>query len=72
MKLHEAITKVLIDNYNTWMTYREIAEEIRSRNLYVKKDGGQPDNGQISARANKYPDLFEFDKRGDRVRIRLD
>ena len=71
MKLHEAITTVLDNNHNAWMTYLKIAEAIRAQGLYFHGDGQPPEAEQVRARASRYPDLFEVHKGGSAIRIRL-
>lgn len=72
MLLHDAIVTVLQERGNVWMTYREISDAIAARQLYIRpSDGEPPPPGQISARAHHHLDLFEFDKSGELIRIRL-
>lgn len=47
---------------------RELANEIATRALYVRQDGGRADYQQVLARARKYPRLFEVDRSGVRLR----
>jgi hypothetical protein len=66
MTLHEAMQHVL--RTLGPMSSRELAEAINSRGLYRQKQGGLVPAGQISARMNRYRNLFERDDAG---RIRL-
>jgi hypothetical protein len=59
--LHEAMRIVLLDRPGSSGTTTEISEEIASRGLYRKKDGGTAKASQIGARARKYPKLFSVD-----------
>lgn len=67
LTLHEAIEMVLEEEGNRWMTVRELAEAINSRDLYRKKDGSKVEANQIHARAKNYAHLFE--KNGPNVRL---
>ena len=66
MTLHEAMQHVL--RTHGAMTSRELADAINEQALYRQKKGGLVPAGQISARMNRYRDLFERDPAG---RIRL-
>jgi len=68
--LHEAIERVLEENRNQWMEAKDIAHHINRRSLYRRGDGASVDSGQIQARTNHYPQLFE--KQGARIRLRAD
>ena len=67
LTLHEAIEMVLEEEGNRWMTVRELAEAINSRDLYRKKDGSKVEANQIHARTKNYAHLFE--KNGPNVRL---
>ena len=56
MTLHEAILFVL-QKYGP-MNCSDIADKIRSHNLYRQKEGGHASSGQIAARIKNYPHLF--------------
>ena len=57
MLLHEAIIEVLALTGRS-MGAGEIAREVNRRGLYARKDGLPVPPNQISARANRYRDLF--------------
>src|SRR5690349_19204851 len=57
MKLHEAITKVLLDN--DCLTLAEVASIINRYSLYQRKDSKPIESTQIAARASRYKDQFE-------------
>ena len=57
MTLHEAIQKVLIEQARP-MTSREIADVINAKKYYSRGDGKPLPTGQITARINKYQNLF--------------
>lgn len=61
MTLHEAIIKVL-EAAGRNLTAREIADEINSKALYVRKDKNPVPASQISARVNNYPEKFSKNK----------
>jgi type I restriction enzyme M protein len=63
MTLQDAIEKV-IKEFRKPMKASEIALEINHRNLYVKADKTKVTGSQISARVNKYPELFKIDEQG--------
>lgn len=63
LTLHEAIASVL-ESHNRPLSANELADEINSRRLYVRKDGALLRSGQIHARVNKYPHLFIKDENG--------
>lgn len=74
LKLHEAIVVVLINKPNREATFDEIANEIASRNLYIKpKDGKFPVASQIMLRTTKsggaYSHLFESTDSG-KIKLR--
>ena len=70
MRLHEAIVIALLRNKNRAMTYREIADSIRSNSLFKRlKDGQPPPPAQISARVNKYPQLFTVSENPDNMTV---
>jgi hypothetical protein len=66
MTLHEAMMKVL--GPSGAMTSREIADAIAMRGLYTRKDGKFASASQVSARANKNPEIFE--RIGDAIKKR--
>lgn len=66
MLLHEAIKKVLQDEGN--LHPKDIAAAINARKLYRRSDGQPLPAGQVRARVNNYPDLF--DKEGPLVTLR--
>ena len=70
LTLHEAISTVLEEEGNRWMTVRELAEVVNARALYRKKDGSDVEANQIHARTKNYEQLFEKD--GPNVRRRVD
>lgn len=63
MTLHEAIEQV-IREIKRPMKAVEIANIINTRGLYKKGDHSLVTQSQISARINKYPDLFKTDEQG--------
>ncbi|WP_412096421.1 winged helix-turn-helix domain-containing protein [Bacteroides heparinolyticus] len=60
MLLHDAILEVLKRSGKP-MTCSEIRDEIVKQKLYQKKDCSSLNSGQISARINHYPHLFNKD-----------
>jgi hypothetical protein len=68
LTLHEAMTIVLSDGGNEWMTTRELADEINRRDLYRKRDGSPVESNQIHARAKNYEHLFDKDRQLVRLR----
>ncbi len=60
MTLHEAIEKIL-KRTNRPMTAKEIAHELNNMNWYKKRDNSKIKPGQITARVNNNPNLFEVD-----------
>jgi hypothetical protein len=56
--LHRAMEIVLSKRPALTARTDEIAAEVKSADLYRRKDGQSADRGQISARARKYPELF--------------
>lgn len=58
MTLHEAIELVLIE-FGSPMTAKEIVDIINERGLYKKGTGEKVLSGQVSARVNNYPQLFK-------------
>lgn len=54
--LHEAI-KIVINEYGP-MTTREIADKINLQGLYIREDHNLVPPNQISARINKYSNIF--------------
>jgi hypothetical protein len=41
-------------------TASDLSEAIRQRALYARKDGTSPKAQQVSARARKYPEIFQL------------
>ena len=70
--LHEAIIDVLTENNNEFMTFEEIADEIKSKDLWKRpSDGEYPPSYQIRLRTivqKRYKNFFEFQE-PDRIRI---
>jgi hypothetical protein len=66
--LHDAMTTVLQDIGGGPQPARWIANEVATRGLYFRRDGTRADYQQLLARARKYPQLFEIDRRGVRLR----
>lgn len=56
--LHEAMKLVLTEKNNCGLTAEELAEEINRRGLYLRQDKEPLESWQISARWNKYKELF--------------
>jgi hypothetical protein len=46
---------------------RQLANEIASRGLYIRRDGGRADYPQLRLRAKKYRQLFEVTPNGIRL-----
>jgi len=57
MLLHEAIAHVLQTNGRP-MSPSEIAQEVNTLGLYKRRDNNPVPSNQISARINKYLELF--------------
>lgn len=57
MTLHEAIVKILIE-HGKGLSPSQIADILNKTKAYIKGDGSAIASSQISARVNKYPDLF--------------
>lgn len=73
MKLHDAMIEVLRCNGGDWMDRDQIAQEIASGNLYVRRDGLPPSSDQLRLRARHttYAAYFECsDKAGTQIRLR--
>jgi hypothetical protein len=68
LTLHAAMTQVLQGAGGGPIPAREIANEIASRSLYVRRDGTRADYQQVRLRAIKYPMLFESTTAGIRLR----
>jgi ABC-type transporter Mla subunit MlaD len=68
LTLHAALSQVLREHDNEWMTVRELANEVNARGLYAKRDGSPVEANQVHARTKNYAELFEKD--GARVRLR--
>lgn len=67
--LHEVMAAVLRQNDNAWLKATRIAAEIERSDLWRRpSDGGHPPASQISARARRYPDLFQVSDLGIRLR----
>lgn len=64
LKLHEAISVVLLDKANRTATTQEIADEINQRGLYQRKDGEPLPAFQVMQRTKlskgNYHHLFEW------------
>jgi hypothetical protein len=70
--LHSAMSAILRDAGDGWLTAREIAAAINSRSLYQRRDGGSVTAAQVRARAARYPALFDASTDGSgRVRLGL-
>jgi hypothetical protein len=54
-----------------WLTFRELADQIAARGLYLKGNGGAAGPGQLRMRARlsggRYAHLFQVE--GDRIRL---
>ena len=61
MKLHEAIEKLILQSRRA-MTANEIAQRLNQNKWYAKGDGSPIKPGQITARVNEYPLLFQVDR----------
>jgi hypothetical protein len=70
LTLHEALSRVLEDQGNEWMTARELADAVNRRGLYHKRDGSPVEVNQVHARTKNYPKLFE--KNGGNIRLTED
>jgi hypothetical protein len=68
LTLHEAVAQILTERDNQWMSARELADEVNRRALYHKRDGSPVEANQIHARTNNYPQLFEKNDAGIRLR----
>jgi hypothetical protein len=68
LTLHEAMSVVLSDGNNEWMTTRELADEVNRRGLYRKRDGSPVESNQIHARAKNYDHMFDKDRQLVRLR----
>jgi hypothetical protein len=67
--LHEVVADVLRRNGNPWLKASAIAREIAAGDLWRRPgDGGHPSGSQVSARARRYPDLFQTSDVGIRLR----
>ena len=69
LTLHEAMSLVLRNEGNRWMSARELADAVNLRALYHKKDRSPVEANQIQARTKNYAHMFEKD--GPRIRLRL-
>ncbi len=70
LTLHAAISRVLSEEDNRWMSARELTDIINARALYRKKDGSKIELSQVHARTKNYANLFEKD--GPSIRLRAD
>ena len=70
MTLHEAIAQLLRQNGRP-MTAREIADGLNKNKWYIKADKSEIQPGQITARVDDHPELFEIDRSTSPLRIRL-
>ena len=68
LTLHEALAHVLRERGNEWTSARELADEVNTHGLYVKRDGRPVEVNQVHARVKNYPQLFE--KNGSQIRLR--
>ena len=68
--LHEAIIKV-ISELNKPLTSNEIADLINKKSYYKRGDENIIPASQITARVNKYPNLFIKDKSTKPMKISL-
>ncbi|MCB0537548.1 MAG: N-6 DNA methylase [Bacteroidetes bacterium] len=59
MKLHEAMEKVLLEDFDGSAKAADIAGKINEKQLYRRKDGKPLPSSQIGARAKNYNHLFE-------------
>jgi predicted nucleic acid-binding protein len=67
--LHEVMAAVLRRNDNAWLKAARMAAEIERSDLWRRpSDGGHPPARQISARARRYPHLFQVSDLGIRLR----
>ncbi len=70
LRLHEAIVISLLRNKNRAMTYREIADFIKLNSLFIRpKDDQPPPPWQISARVNKYQQLFTISQNSNNMKV---
>jgi len=64
MKLHEAIAVVLLNKPDRTASEQEIADEINSRRLYIRKDGQDLPAYQVMQRTKlaggRYHYLFDY------------
>jgi hypothetical protein len=72
MTLHEAIIKVLTNNKNIFMSFEEIADEIKKLDLWKRpSDNSYPPAYQIKLRtvvSSQYKHMFEFEK-PDKIKL---
>ena len=66
--LHNAVQRILMDNENSWMTTREIADRVNNEGLYKKKYGAAVSARKIHGWTRNYPHLFERDRRNVRCK----
>jgi hypothetical protein len=66
--LHDALSRVLEDTGNEWMSARELTDEVNRRGLYRTRDGSPVEVNQVHARTKNYADLFEKD--GPKIRLK--
>jgi toxin FitB len=72
--LHVEMEDILRGHGNKWMTSVDIANEVERRDRYHRKDENRMPSSQITARAKKYPQIFECrsTKSGLQIRLRQD
>lgn len=67
--LHEELVDILRQRGDGWMTTQELADQVRQRGRYKKRDGTSDVSAfQVHGRTRQYSHLFERD--GARVRLR--
>jgi hypothetical protein len=59
LTLHAAMERVLAGSARRRASYQMLSAEIAKQGLYTRKDGKPAPPNQISARAHRYPDLFD-------------
>lgn len=64
LDLHDAMDLVLRRSPRPRLRSREIANLIAADDLYRRRDGGHPPASQVSARARKYPRMFDVTPAG--------
>lgn len=68
--LHDELLAILGDLGNPWMTTTQLAEEVNTRRVYRRRDGGDVTAFQVHGRTREYPELFE--RSGSQVRLRAE